>query len=315
MMKKGWFFDSQISEATTGDINRKKFRWFLKTAVKAGRLKIKPGADIETALKRLGLIADGRLRNAAALMFCDKPAEFQLNAEIRCGWLRGSELTSPYIELKSFSGPLFEQIDKSEEFISNILRRRSRRSPEYPLNAVKEAVVNAVAHRDYMMASPSQVRIFDDRAEVVSPGGLPEGLNVRKMRARNTAVPRNPLIARLLYYIKYMNLRGTGTTKIENSCRKYSLPTPEFEDADSSFMVRFRKHKLTSDLLHKIGAHERHVRAMDYIKVVKKLSHEEYQKLANTSQDVAKKDLMHLVRKGVLKKVEEGDVSYYVLAQ
>lgn len=310
-MKGEWFFDSQVSEATTEDMNYSKLALFLKAAAKKRRVKLRPGTNPEAALKKLGLFADGRLRNAAVLMFCDTPRDFRINSEIRCARLRGVDLTSPYMDIKTFSGPLFEQIDQSEGFISEVNKRRQKGRPEYPIKALKEALINAVAHRDYMSASPSQVRIFDDRAEVVSPGGLPEGLTPRKMKTGT--LPRNPLISRLLYLMGYMELKGKGTRKMAASCRKHALPSPEFEDDGSSFVVRFRKHRVTPELLHRIKAHERHHRAMDYIKVVRKLSHQDYQRLAGATREEAERDLGHLVRRGVLKKIEKEDVTYYVL--
>ncbi|MFO8108950.1 MAG: ATP-binding protein [Thermoplasmata archaeon] len=85
---------------------------------------------------------------------------------------------------------------------------------EYPLDAVREAITNAVVHRDYQSTSNVQIRIFDDRIEVWNPGTLPEGWTVDTLKEEHESKPFNPLLARMFFLIKYIEKWGRGTIDI-----------------------------------------------------------------------------------------------------
>lgn len=102
---------------------------------------------------------------------------------------------------------------------------------EIPLDAIREAVINAVVHRDYFLdGSHTVIEIFDDRVEIANPGGLPRGLSEKEFGKR--AVRRNPLIASLLHRIDFVENMGTGINKIRTLIKKAGLPQPRFEFGD-----------------------------------------------------------------------------------
>jgi ATP-dependent DNA helicase RecG len=99
---------------------------------------------------------------------------------------------------------------------------------EYPLDAVREAVVNAVCHRDYASTGNVQVRVFDHGLEVWNPGSLPPGLSVADLRESHESKPRNKLIARVFFLVRYIEQFGTGTRRMIDDCLTAGLPEPEF---------------------------------------------------------------------------------------
>jgi ATP-dependent DNA helicase RecG len=106
---------------------------------------------------------------------------------------------------------------------------------------VAEAIVNAVAHRDYTSNGSVQVMLFADRLEIWNPGTLPKSLMLEKLRLPHGSVPANPLLAEPLYLTKYIERMGTGTRDMIRRCREAGLPEPEFSLTDGFVVVIRRK--------------------------------------------------------------------------
>ena len=110
---------------------------------------------------------------------------------------------------------------------------------ELPEPAVREAIVNAVCHRNYASAASVQVMLFKNRLEIWSPGPLPKGMTLAKMYKRHKSYPANPLLAYAMFLRKYVEQTGTGTGDIIARCREWGLPDPKWqvEDGDDFVMV------------------------------------------------------------------------------
>lgn len=168
-----------------------------------------PGVDGEDpvrTLQNLSLVRDGRLTHAGVLLFGDRPQELFPHAQVRVGVLRGPEIVDSY----DAGGTRWQQLDGVLERFRRVLGvgfdvRPTEPTPaglrrtetwEYPLAALREAVINALIHRDYAAPGHVQVRILDDGLQVWNPGGLPEGIRLEQLRAPDhPSVPRNPLLA------------------------------------------------------------------------------------------------------------------------
>ena len=111
---------------------------------------------------------------------------------------------------------------------------------EIPKEVVTEAIVNAVAHRDYTSAGSVQIMLFADRLEVWNPGRLPPPLTIEKLRGPHESIPGNPLLARAMYLVKYIEQMGTGTLDMIERCATAGLQEPEFEVA-GEFVTRIRR--------------------------------------------------------------------------
>jgi len=120
------------------------------------------------------------------------------------------------------------------------------RAPEYPLKALREAVINAICHRDYMSTRDTEVRIYDTELMVWNAGGLPPGISVDALKLTHTSIPRNKKIAEILYYTGVIEAWGGGTKMIMDECASTEMPEPVF-DQEIGFRVTFRKAPRSSE--------------------------------------------------------------------
>ena len=155
------------------------------------------------------------------------------------------------IDKKTFDFHLVDNIDESLAFLKRHLNisyqitgKRRTEKLEVPEVALREAVVNAVAHRDYFeKGAIVMIEIFNNRVEISNPGGLPKGLSEADFGKRTLA--RNPLIASLLHRVGYIEKLGTGIQRIKAATESAGLPPPEFE-FNNFFTVVFRKQEVIS---------------------------------------------------------------------
>ena len=313
------YWDELVCEdANIEDIDKGKVRWFLKEARKERGLNLSEDAPIEEVLMKLKLLRNGKLTNAALLLFFKE--QMFLQSEIKCIRFSGNEPIKPYIDFQAIEGTVFDLIDKAEDFVLRNIRKSIRLVPgkvqreekyEYPPDAIREAVVNAVAHRDYESPSKVQVRIFDNRIEVWSPGTLPEGITTEDLRREHISVPRSPLLFKQLFWVKYVEDVGGGTLDMINQCREWGIPEPVFEHITGAFVVTFKLPPAVGDL-ERMGLNERQLKAMDYVIKKGSISNKEYTSLNSISRKTATIDLTQLVAKGLLVRVGEGkrDIRY-----
>ncbi|MCK4250076.1 putative DNA binding domain-containing protein [candidate division WOR-3 bacterium] len=180
-------FDSQINKkAQMKNIDSDKVVAFVKKAKTERGLDINADAPLEEVLSRLKLTQDNRLTNSALLLFGRNPQNFCLQAEVKCVRFKGTGVTGTMIDMKDIAGNIIDQLVEVEKFIFDHISLTSwiedgklerQEKWEYPPKAIREALANALAHRDYRSPSKTQVRIFDDRIEFWNPGRLPEGMN------------------------------------------------------------------------------------------------------------------------------------------
>jgi len=231
-----------------------------------------PEAPITEALERLELMKNGKLTNAAILLFGKNPQKFFLQAETRCARFKGTEPLE-FIDMKVFSGNIINQRDDAVEFVKEHIKLHTKivgiervEEWEYPIEAIREAVTNAICHRDYEISSNIQVRIFDDRIEIWGCDPLPKPLTIEDLKKKHDSVLRNHLIGKCFFLIKYIEQWETGTNRIIRECLEHGLTEPLFEEISESLVVTFRKSKLTEEYLDKIGLNKRQKLVMGYLK-------------------------------------------------
>lgn len=176
------FDDSVCSRATLDDIDPKQIELFIKQAEAKGRLNIKGNRSLEAILSNFNLLRDGKPTNSAILLFGKIPNKFFNNIQLHCFHFFGTKKKKPIASQQPYEGRLFELIDQAEEFVLGKIDRRvgvrkqGAQAPvefEVPPEVISEAIVNAVAHRDYNSNGFVQVFVFSDRIEVWNPGELP----------------------------------------------------------------------------------------------------------------------------------------------
>lgn len=176
---------------TLRDIKVETVSWFIQRARDERHVAIKPSVSPKDALTSLDLLDTGKPTNAAVLLFGANPQKFLPAAEVKCLHFHGTTVVKPIPSYKAFKGTLFEQVDEAVDFVMSKLnravgtRQAGPAAPvdyEIPRAVVAEAIVNAVAHRDYASAAAIQVYVFADRVEVWNPGELPLSLTPESLR-------------------------------------------------------------------------------------------------------------------------------------
>jgi ATP-dependent DNA helicase RecG len=199
---RGVTWDETVrTDATLDDIDAEKVRKFLSRARSERQWEIDVQTPIEPALRQLNLMKNGQLTIAAILLFGKNPQRFLLQARMRCARFKGNDEVE-FLDLKVIEGNIIQQVEEAMAFvrrntsmaakIDGKLERTERW--EYPPDAVREAITNAVCHRDYADSGNAVVRVFDSRLELSNPGGLQAGMTVEDLKRPHESKPRNKLV-------------------------------------------------------------------------------------------------------------------------
>lgn len=320
-------FDQRICEkAKLSDIDEKKIRWFLKVAREKRNFPLELKASVRDVLIHLNLLHEGQLTNAAVLLFGNDPHKFFLQAEVKCVQFPSTEVEKPFISYHIYDGNLFDQVDKAVAFVLDAIRlpviqqehtAQVSRPYEIPIFAIQEAIVNAVAHRDYDASSGVQVMLFLDRLEVWNSGSLPSRLKLSDLKKSHTSFPNNPLIAGAFYFANYIQRVGSGTVEIVKQCKAQGLPEPEFVSIRNvEFRVLLLRDIFTKEVLGKLGLIERQMKAVQHVKEHGNITNREYRQKLGLPNRTALRDLNELCTKGVFEKVGvTGRGAKYVLSR
>ena len=174
-------------------------------------------------------------------------------ATVKCAQFYGTRVEKPILSQQIYDGNVFEVVDRAVGFVlSRIDARVGERtqsaqvdvSYELPVQAVTEAIVNAVAHRDYSSTGSVQVMLFKDRLEVWNPGRLPQGMTIVKLNGEHQSIPVNPVLAHPVYLAGYIEQLGTGTTDLINRCLALGLRRPEFRQDESFVAILWRREPI-----------------------------------------------------------------------
>ncbi len=226
-----------------------------------------------------------------------------------------------YLDNREFRGALPAMIDAARSTIFDKLSKQARMNgfvrqdvADYPELAYREAIVNAIGHRDYGLEGRFiQVRLFTDRLEVQSPGGLGGNLTVENMVYEQYT--RNPHIMRLLEHHGYVEQRGLGVDRMIHAMSGANLPPPTFEDRGTSFWVTLKAGTATLPLadLYRMGLSERQARAMQYLHSHGRITNRQYQTEFGVSERTALYDLQGLVDAGLVLPLSSGRGRHYIL--
>ena len=245
-LRFGPFDAAECSGATMDDLDSEAMFRFIRSARRARQFPLPEETPPPDLLRHLNLLNRGRLTNAAVLLFGKTPQRFLISSEVKCAHFHGTELAKPIPSYQVYKGTVFELVDQAVDFVLSKIalsvgtRAENVQAPvayEIPKEAVTEAIVNAVAHRDYTDNSSIQVMLFADRLEVMNSGRLPPALTVEKLRVAHQSLPGNPLLAEAMYLLRYIEKMGTGIGDMIRRCAEAGLPEPEF-DVGSGFTLR-----------------------------------------------------------------------------
>lgn len=240
-------WDSLPSGRPVSDADEQAVREFVELGLHVGRVSGE-FTDVPDALSRLGMVApDGTLTNAAAVAFCEAPGAYP---RMKLGLLAGNDKLD-ILDLRQEFLPLIPLLRRAELFVVSNIRRRfifgepgmqRREVPEIPREAVREAIANALCHRDYETGTSVQVNVYMDFIEVVSPGPFPEGDSPdRHFEGSGSDFrQRNPNIAQVLFRSGMIEQYGTGIPRIKRACDAADVAFSYRQDANST-VIRFER--------------------------------------------------------------------------
>jgi ATP-dependent DNA helicase RecG len=283
----------------------------VRLGVAAGRLPESTGSNISDILDRLGLLKEGRLNRAAVVLFGIRFIPDYPQCQLRMARFRGVD-KSEFLDQRQIDGHAFSLLEEAMLFLRRHLPVAGRivpglfereDEPLFPLEALREALVNAFCHRDYAIVGGAvSLAIFDDRLEIWSDGTLPFGLKAEDLKRDHPSRPRNPVIAAVFYLRGIIERWGRGTQKIVELCVKAGHPEPEFGERAGAVWVRFLPggyippHRVAHDLT------ERQREVLHMLSTSPFLAFRDIrQTVSNPPPDrTLREDLIHLKRLGLI---------------
>lgn len=333
-------FDTDpVPGATLDDLDRSKLDAYvarLRQARARPAYLDRPFPEVLTHLRIVQMVEGvPRPTLAGLLVFGTYPQQFEPQLVITYLQYYGTteEEKAPsgarFLDNQKFEGTIPEMVEDAVTHVLANIRKSSlidgvfrRDIPEYPQEAIREAIVNAVAHRDYshfVRGSYIQVRLFADRLEIQSPGGLYG--NVTEETLEDEQSTRNRVLVRLLEDLHLVENRGSGIRTMVGAMRSANLEPPRFEDKRASFWVAFRNHTLMNAdavaWLNQFAGQpltDRQRRALVYLRRTSRLTNSDYRRLNHVDTVTATRELRGLVQAALIEQHSTGRWAYYTLS-
>lgn len=263
----------------------------------------------ENHLKTLHLVnEDGHYTNLG-LLFSD-----QCTHTIKAAVFEGKEKVV-FKDRREFTGSLLQQLNDAFAYISQYNRVRAEYTglyrndkKDYPEEALREALLNVLVHRDYAYSASTLINVFDDRIEFVSIGGLLKGINISDIMLGVSAT-RNEQLANVFYRLALIEAYGTGVPKIMNSYKGFAIQ-PRIETSDNAFKITLPNQ---NEQLQGSGLSSDEKRIIDLAVRLGKIKRKEVEKELNVSQTMAGRILKSMVNKQLIKTVGQGKNTVYVV--
>jgi len=318
------FEQRPCSDAALNDIDPGTVARFVSRARHERQFPLPERTPARDVLTHLHLLDDAQPSIAGVLLFGRDPQRFIPAAEVRCMHFHSTEVQRPAPSYQIFGGNLFEQVDRGADFVLSKLdravgtRERGPQAPvtyEIPPDVVREAIVNAVAHRDYASAAAVQVSVFADRVEVWNPGELPPELTPARLREPHASVARNARICEALFLARYIEKYGTGTIMMIRECSENGLPEPEFEQRGGEFVITLWRDWLTEAVMEKFRLNERQKKGLVQLRAAGRITNADYQRASDATRKTSMRDLADLVKCGLLERIGTRKGAYYRFAR
>ncbi|MCX6179089.1 MAG: DUF4062 domain-containing protein [Chlorobiales bacterium] len=251
-------FDAAVChDATLADLDDEAISRFIRNARWSRGFPLQEELSSFDLLTHLNLLNNDRPTQGAVLLFGKHPQRFLISSEVKCAHFHGTQIAKPIPSFQVYKWRAFELVDQAVDFILSKIditvgtRADSTEVPvtyEIPPEVVREAIVNAVVHRDYASSGSVQVMLFADRLEVWNPGTLPPSLTLEQLRKPHGSVLPNPLLAESFCLARYIERMGTGIGDMISLCRKAGLRAPDFSLTDGFVVTIWRKQNNTINL-------------------------------------------------------------------
>lgn len=325
LSKQGKRWDSvPVPKVSIEDLDQNTFDFFRKRALKSNRIEEEVLNDSNSLLlENLQLIEEPYLKRAAVLLFHSNPSKFVSGAYIKIGRFTTDDDLRFQDEI---NGNLFQQVERTMDLLfakyikAEISYEGLTRveTYEYPKDAVREALLNAVAHKDYAGATPIQISVYDDKIIFWNEGQLPENWTVENLLIKHPTKPYNPDIANAFFRSGYIELWGRGIFKMMKACFDDGLPKPTIKYEMSGYFIEMNKDIFNEVALIQLGLNTRQVKAVLYAKTNGWINNKMYQQINSISKRTASDDLTALVEnfKLFIKIGSHGaGISYEIIGQ
>lgn len=299
----GWD-NEPVSNCGVKSLDNKQIQVFFDDVRSRNRRQIERGST-ENILKKLDLLRDdGVATRASILLLSSNPQKYFPNAYVKVGRFKTD---THILDDREIRGSVFEQIEQTlgwlkerletELVISGSAKREVRW--QFPLEALREAVANAICHRDYNQDSAVHIRLYDDRLEIWNPGKLPTNLTVEDLLKEHQSYPRNRRVHDALYNCGVVEKWGSGTQRIVASMRSMNLPAPIFDNhSPDGFRVTLRNRAFSKISLENLALSDRQIELI--LKHSGSITNEGYQNLFGVAKRTATRELTQLADLGIL---------------
>ncbi len=234
-----------VPKVSLRDLSGPAITLFKKLARQSQRIEHGLLRESSTALiEKLNLVEDSYLKRAAILLFHPAPERFFAGAFIKIGYFRDDAELIYHDEIR---GDLFSQVQKLMDLLltkylkAAVSYQGIHRIESYPVpeEALREAVLNAIIHRDYSIPAPVQVRVYDNKLCIWNPGILPESWTVKKLLGQHPSCPYNPLVANAFFRAGEIEAWGRGVQRIVKTCRDAGSPVPKIKYEPGDLWLEF----------------------------------------------------------------------------
>ncbi len=307
LQKKGKRWDGvPVPKILISDLKQETFDFFRKRAIKSQRIEEDVLNDTnEQLIENLQLKENEFLKRAAILLFHNNPEKFVTGAYIKIGYFETDDDLkfqdeihgNLFVQIENTMDLLFTKYIKAEISYKGINRIEKY---EYPNAAIREALLNAIAHKDYSGGVPIQISVYNNKIIFWNEGQLPENWTIENLMTKHPSKAFNPDIANALFRSGYIESWGRGTLKMIKECELARLPQPIYFYDMSGFFVEFREDIYNEKYLQSLNINNRQVKATLYVKENGSITNSEYQKINITKQTLSSEELSDLVAKGIL---------------
>ena len=313
---QGQRWEDLPSDLSIDDLDAGEIRTTVETAIRLGRVKDPGAAEVLPLLRGLGLLdsKDG-LTNAATVLFATEEALLRhhiAQCQLKVARFLGTQNIAPMGDEHQWTGNLFALYRRADRFLLDHLRISAVvpkdswirvDTPEIPPTAMREAVLNALAHRDYSMWSGStSVGFFDDRVEIASPGLLHFGLTPNLLYAAHQSMPWNPRIARVLHQRGMIETWGMGFNKMVDEVREAGLVVPLVSEVPNHLVVTFTRPGW-APIAYKRGMSKEQGELLDALFAHNGLSIADAERMSGRPRRSVQRDLRELADRGLVELV------------
>ncbi len=317
--KKILNWDERICEgATLEDIDEEKVKWYLEERENARNISKEIKIPVAQFLQNIKSLEGDKPTNAGILFFGKVPQRFLPNARLRVVKFKGTKVIHPTLDTANCEGTIWEMVNTAEDFIRKNIRLLGTRTEksfrredkfEYPITALREAVVNALIHRNYLETGDVRVFIFDDRVEIINPGTFPKGVTPEKPVHK----PVNEVISQQVYDIGFIDKYGSGIYMMNDLSEKWGNKEPYYDLHPLETKIIFESQIQESTYIEiPDELNERQKKALYFAQKKGFITRKEYVEINNISHETAHKELKDMVEKEFLIREGKGRSVKYI---